>query len=218
MFPKFKLLFFLIFVNGCILSVSGQAKNKKDYLNPKDIMDLTEYESFNIEPYKDKIDPFRNLISYDYTLKDGTAICVYWEEGFGAQIDETPPKPYFYRVMKRFNADGSLIEKGAYISNTFGCKIGKWLECDKNGHCKVVDYEDNRGRFGYKQVLEFLEKKKQINLRTGQGRESIAISYSYENTCWTVGTKVPGTYIRIEYILDGNTGKILDEKETVDEV
>lgn len=206
-------LTFLFFLNGCQIYNTQQS-----IINLKHLDSMTGYETFDIKPYKDKIDTLRNLMSYNYTKEDGTEISIFWKDGFGAQIDEIPPKPSFYRIIKRFNADGSLIEKGAYIGSIFSGRIEKWLECDENGDFKVVDYEKNRGRFGYMQVLKFLEKKKQINLKTGKGRERITINYSYENTCWEIMTRVAGTYIRIKYTLDGNTGKILNEEETVDEV
>ena len=204
---------YLTFLLAVMLLTDCQTIHKmwKPIINSKNSSDMTEYESFDISPYKDMINPIRKELDYYYTKEDGTEVYVYWREGREADIREIPPKPYFHSVIITFYPDDSLQSKGAVIGSG-RCRIGKWLECDEEGNCKIKDYEAHRGRFGYREVLRFLEKKKYINLRTGEGRETVSMRYSYENHYWRADAGKHKDISYIIYTLDGNTGKVLDEE------
>ena len=117
-----------------------------------------------------------------------------------------------FTQTKKFNKYGKLIEKGIY----FGvCRIEKWLECDENGeNCKIVDYEETRGRFSYNDVLKFLAKKKFLIKNPKQMEDQIPfnVKYSYEQEEWTITARYKNSLGYYTYILDGNTGKILNEE------
>lgn len=181
------------------------AAQKKTYLNPKDTMDL-KYEKFDMDFYiKNK--SYEDGLDFSEKSEDGTEIEISVSEILSSIEQRESLPPYYFVKIKRFYINGGLKEKGILLDN---CKIGKWVECDEAGNCKIVDYEKNRGRFGYNDVLHFLEKKKFINPKEGVGRGRFTVVYNYENTYWIVS----GTHnesLWTVYHLDGNTGKILKE-------
>lgn len=95
------------------------------------------------------------------------------------------------------------------------CRIGKWIECDENGeNCQIIDYDKNRGKFGYNDILKFLDRKKFINLKTGDRRDDLRMTYRYEQQTWFISmSDEKMSVFWTDYILDGNTGKILEEKK-----
>ena len=169
-------------------------------------MDL-KYEKFDMDFYNKSKDK-RGRLYYKDIKDDKTEIEIIGSEAIYDEIQQTEsPYPYYFKRIKFFYKDGGLKEKGILLDN---CKIGKWLECDEAGNCKMVDYEKNRGNFGYNDVLHFLEKRKFINPKKGVGRGRFTVVYNYENTYWIVSGTHNETLWTV-YHLDGNTGKILKE-------
>lgn len=183
---------------------------KTTIMKPKETLSL-EYETFDFEKYKDLFDRY-NAINYKYQKEDGTVVYIVSAGKMSGNgdifINEIPPLPYFISFYKEFYPNGNLKEKGQHGMQS--CPIGKWLECDEEGNCKIVDYDENR-RFTYEDVLRFMAKQKHIDLKTGEGREQMSTIYNYEQQVWSVGTS-RGYLIGRDYILDGNTGKILKDE------
>lgn len=201
-----KYLFKLILIGVLFLCYClNMAAQKKKYLNPKDTMDLN-YEKFDMDLYNKNKDN-RGELDFSKKSEDGTEIEISASEILSAIEQRESPYPYYFVKVKSFYINGNLKEKGVLLDN---CKIGKWLECDNSGKCTIEDYEKNRGRFGYNDVLHFLEKRKFINPKKGIGRGRFTVVYNYENSYWIVSGTHNDTLWTV-YHLDGNTGKILEE-------
>lgn len=181
------------------------AAQKKTYLNPKDTMDL-KYEKFDMDFYQKNKDERGNLL-FNEKKENEFLLEVIGNEILDEIVVRKLYYPYYFTNIKKFSINGDLREKGITLGE---CKVGKWLECDKFGICNVIDYEKNRGRFGYNDVLLFLEKKKYINPKKGVGLGRFGVAYNYENSYWIVSGTHNETLWTV-YHLDGNTGKILKE-------
>jgi hypothetical protein len=202
-----KRLFCIVLILGLIISYTVMAQKKYSF-TPEDTMDLN-FETFDFDKYKDKLKQY-NAISYKFEKEDSTVVqvsSVGTMSGSGLiYINIFYPKPYFYYDHKCYYSDGKLKEKGR--SGLQAIQVGKWLECDEEGNCRIVDYEKIRGRFSYEDVLKFMAKQGHINLKTGEGREQLLANYNYEQQVWNVGTS-RGYLVGRDYILDGNSGKVL---------
>lgn len=95
---------------------------------------------------------------------------------------------------------------------------------------KETDEDKKFGKFGYNELLRFLDKEKQINLRKGVDRDSsgdvdfeITFFYSEQSNkkIWLINSKIRSFQIvssqdgeviankRNTYYIDGNTGRVL---------
>lgn len=180
-------------------------------LKTKDLMDMNT-ETFDLAFYEKNKTEISNLNYYE-TQKDGTVNEIYGGGKVNFFINISSP-PYYFVKIKEFNRDGKLIGKGILLG---GCPIEKWLECDENGeNCKVIDYEENRGRFSYEGVLKFLEKKKLIdkNVKDIESKTSFDLTYSYEQKTWEIKASYRNALGFYTFVLDGDSGKILSQKFT----
>lgn len=204
-----KRLFCIVLILGSMISYTVMAQKKYSF-TPKDTMEM-KYETFDINQYKSKMNEWGNL-SYTFTKEDGTVVHISASNQREIDVIETPPAPYFYINYKIFYPSGKLKEKGQTAMK--GCPIGEWLECDEEGNCKIVNYEKNRGKFTYEDVLKFMDKKKHIDLKTGRGRDRLTIGFNYEDQRWGV-TATENGILYYNYTIDSNTGKVLNEKTFV---
>lgn len=206
---NFILLGFALMVHMSLLSQTS--KNKLfSTIKKKDIMDM-QYETFDMEYYERKKNLIGNIFD-DYTKEDGTQVSVWGKLGSSFVILEVAPAPYFYTRIKLFYGDGKLQEKGIKLPEE--CRIGKWLECDEQGNCQIIDYDKGMGKFNYNDVLNFLDKRGYINLETGEGRGKFSFGYSYENKTWGIVASKNNVHFKI-FRLSGKSGKILEEKDFV---
>lgn len=175
-------------------------------LKPKDFMELNN-ETFDLDFYE-KNKQENDDLYFEETKKDGTFIFITSIRDRSFTIIISKP-PYYFTQIKEFNKEGKLTAKGISLE---GCRIEKWLECDENGeNCKVVNYEKNRGKFSYNNVLKFLEKKKFINpkIKNREDRTGFDLKYSYEQKTWEVKAWHKYDLGYYTYVLDGDTGEIL---------
>jgi hypothetical protein len=148
------------------------------------------FEKFNLEDwrnnYKDfKLDEKGLIILEDGTKVDPLVIRTY-EHGFEEieSIKEysTPPKPAFYSIEKVFHLNKNIKEKGKNLGLNSRIKIGIWYYFDEEGNLiKEVDEDKKFGKFGYNDLLKFLDNEGVINLNTGKNRENLEIQYITKN-------------------------------------
>lgn len=203
------IMFFVLTVH---IPLVGQASKYKSFstIKKNDMMDM-QYETFDMNYYEKKKNLFGE-ISDNYIKEDGTQVSVWGKLGKYFVILETAPAPYFYTRIKLFYGDGKLQVKGIKLPEE--CRIGKWMECDEQGNCQIVDYNKRMGRFDYNDVLKFLNKRGYVNLETGEGRGKVCFFYWYESKTWGIRASKNNIHFK-RFKLDGNSGKILEEEDYV---
>ena len=148
---------------------------------------------------------------WSFTDKKGTESELFGNIREGFVVSQTPPKPAFYHIYKEYFPNGNLKEKGKFLGE--GTMIGEWEYYNETGQLVSKKNEDAKfGRFGCNELLSFLHQQKHINVKTGENREKIRIVFNEENKQWFVRTTNPRYWI-IEYVINGETGEIIDKKE-----
>ncbi|NRS88573.1 hypothetical protein HNQ02_001487 [Flavobacterium sp. 7E] len=153
-----------------------------------------------------------------------------------------PQKQQFYTIYNEYNISNfNLKQRGKIFgTNQKSCfldktsvvlKIGIWYDYDENGKLiKQTDEDKKFGKFGYNELLKFLDKEKQINLRKGVSRRSngdpdfdITFAYSHKSDkkLWIVSTKIVLSDLGgnengaqfgqkfNSFCIDGNTGRVI---------
>ncbi len=189
-----------------------------------------------IEKFDFNIYEKTNKGSDEYTLPNGNTI---FSIGFiknkkGFQYERLPP-PSFLTIYKEYYANGNLKLKETYIGQQV--KVGISQYYDEQGNLiKKVNEDQKFGKIKPQQVLEFLQEKGYINLKTGKGRLDkdgqpvFELGFYEENgkKIWTIGiikgklndeTKnfpkfgEPPAYLPKIYVIDGDTGEVTIEGE-----
>ncbi|MET3045514.1 hypothetical protein [Flavobacterium covae] len=209
-FLKILLLTLLISLVTC----KGQTKN-------------TMVEKFDFEVYKKTEFGWKN-----YEKPNGFEVFdIGFDKEKGGALRERAPKPYFYVVYKEFFANSNLKKKETYIGENV--KIGISEYYDEDGTLdKKVNEDEKFGKIKYTDCLTFLDKKGYIDLKTGKGRENenqspvFELDYSESDNMWyitVVEGKViktppdnsigePSGWLPIVFKMDGETGKVTEEK------
>ena len=170
-----------------------------------------------------------------YIFKDNMGNEVKEEGNFESGYIETRKlsNKLFYVENKEYYSSGQIKIIGTtLLDNTaVGVPIGIWEYFDINGNLeKKIDENKKFGKFGSNELLQFLESKKIINLKTGEGwylkdnRNSFTVSFDEVDKTWEVISS-EGSIVRAEksptgqalkvkyyYLIDSNTGKIKEEK------
>jgi hypothetical protein len=153
--PVILLAFLLNFCTG---------QDKKDTLTSK--KNNVMIEKFDFEDYYKRMK--NNPLGNSYLKEDGTKIFINGIVG-SPSLYEYPPKPSFLTVYKEFYANGNLKKKETYIGERTKTGISRYY--DENGNLIKEVYEDQKfGKIKPQQVLEFLQEKGYIDLKTGKGR------------------------------------------------
>lgn len=201
---KFYLLF--SFILGSLF-VKGQNSVQVEIYPNRTI--TLDYEKFNLSSYQNKFAASGSL-DYAYTEYDGTRIRVTCQRrGQPVEVYITPPAPAVHRIFKEFYPNGNLKQKGLYLPQQF--RIGKWLQCDERGYCNVVNYDANKGSFGYNGLLKTLAEKGYINPSTGQGNWSFVVWFNDNSRQWGVKLQKNSQYKM--FTINADTGEILTESE-----
>ncbi|WP_375605700.1 hypothetical protein [Flavobacterium davisii] len=210
-FLKILLLTLLISLVTC----KGQTKN-------------TMVEKFDFEVYKKTEFGWKN-----YEKPNGFEVFdIGFDKEKGGSLRERAPKPYFYVVYKEFYANSNLKKKETYIGENV--KIGISEYYDEDGILdKKVNEDEKFGKIKYTDCLAFLEKKGYIDLKTGKGREDkdgrplfefyfndedghkswvISIIKGKPNNAIPTGPGEPLDALPLDFIMDGETGKVTEEK------
>ena len=216
-----------IFLILLIISCQGQKDNKKAIINDKN---NSMVEKFDFEKYdKAKKSPV------EYTKEDGTHVVMVFNEYSGGSYYEYLPSPSFLTVYKEFYVNGKLKKKEIYIGENVKVGISRYYD-EKGNLIKEVNEDLKFGKIKPQQVLEFLQEKGYINLKTGEGRLDkegqpvfeLSFNKEKEKKVWYVtiikgkfnnypsnfpDIGEPSAYIPIIYLMDGETGKVRIEGE-----
>ncbi|PQL92058.1 hypothetical protein C4S77_06750, partial [Apibacter adventoris] len=217
----YKLLVFFS-MSGIFISCQGQ-EIKKSKPNTKNTHMI---EKFDFNVYEKT-----NKGSDEYTLPNGNTIFsigfIKDKKGFQR---ERLPSPSFLTVYKEFYANGNLKLKETYIGEHVKVGISRYYD-EKGNLIKEVNEDKKFGKIKPQQVLEFLQEKGYINLKTGKGRvdeDGRAVFELYfgeqnKEKYWIISIVkgIPNTdpknfpeygeppaFIPLNYVMDGETGKV----------
>jgi hypothetical protein len=176
----------------------------------------------------------------EYKGKGKYEVVYYFKDG--SQVDASnndvfvlPPNPFFYVEYKEFYDNGFIKQKGKYFGifdlGSYSTKIGMWYEFDEKGNLiKQTDEDIKFGKFGYNELLKFLNEKGHISLHSGKNRENLEADFYFSDKSykklWEVFIKIGkpvqiiGEGYTIEqkgkgYYLDGDTGEIVKYKDLI---
>ncbi|NRS88577.1 hypothetical protein HNQ02_001491 [Flavobacterium sp. 7E] len=140
-----------------------------------------------------------------------------------------PQKRQFYTIYAEYNKiNFNLKKRGNFFGEgTQGegsmhkLKIGIWYEYDYYGKLiKTIDEDKKFGKFGYNELLQFLDKEKEININKGVQRDNIGkplfdVLFHYsdksDKKLWLVIIYKPeDREYKNGYFIDGNTGMIIE--------
>ncbi|WP_211251065.1 hypothetical protein [Stenoxybacter acetivorans] len=168
--------------------------------------------------------------SEEYTLPNGNTVYLMDFDKNGGFQYERLPSPSFYTVYKEFYANGNIKKKETFIGSHVKVRTSYYYDRD-GGLVKQVDEDQKFGKIKPLQVLEFLQEKGYIDLKTGKGRVDedgmqvfwLDFNIMERKKIWTIGIVKgrsndgpanfpdigePSAYIPICYYMDGETGKI----------
>ena len=148
----------------------------------------------------------------------------------GGFLYERLSSPSFLTVYKEFYANGNLKKKETYIGENVKVSISRYY--DEQGHLiKEVNEDLKFGKIKPQQVLEFLQGKGNINLKTGEGqidedgRPMFKLNFGEQNNekYWIITIvkgitntdpknfpKIgePPAFLPLHYVMDGETGEV----------
>ena len=153
----------------------------------------------------------------------------------GVMEELLPNSPFLY-YYKEFYPNGNLKKIETKISETV--KVDQSVYYKEDGTVdKTVDENRNYGNIKYGKLLAFLDEKGYIDLKNGKGRlnddgtNKYDIFYDSDIPAWNItitqGKKLteaeflemtktspgePSIWKPIQYIMDANTGKLINEK------
>lgn len=208
---------------------------QKKKINIQEIENKTNImaEKFDFELYKKYQESNGTL-----ELKNGNTILsiVPPEDNEMGMQTELLPKPSFLFLYKEFYPNGYIKKKEVRISETVKVMQSEYYD-EKANLIKTVDEDKYYGKIKYKDILNFLDKMKYINISTGEGRlnedgtNKYDIIYDKDISVWTIlitqGKKLtedefleatrssegePSIWKPIEYKMDGETGKVKEIK------
>ena len=195
------------------------------------LFDKFDYELFN-NNYEGLKKGIQNGSSYIY---NGTEF--YPDSDDNWLIYIYPQKHQFYSIYNEYYRNNfNLKQRGKLFGNECynhlinqKLKIGIWYEYDEQGKLiKETDEDKKFGKFGYNELLKFLDKEKQINLNKGVYRNNSGDidfeiyffnSNKSDKKLWKVRTKIVISdlgcdengakigYKSNSYFIDGNTGE-----------
>ncbi len=124
-------------------------------------------EKFDFEVYKNS--EYGNRV---FVKKDGTKITMidFDKENGGVQ-NEIPAKPKFYTIYKEFYPNGNLKKKESFLGRFVKVGVSEYFNEDGSNH-KTINEDENFEAIKPNDILNFLEKKGYIVLKTGEGREN----------------------------------------------
>lgn len=209
-----------------IVSCNGQEKESNIIAfqkTSKTIKNNTMREKFDFEMYEKT-----NYGSNPFVLDNGHIVYMidFSKNKSGFQYEELP-NPSFEVIYKEFDKDGFITKKEHLIGQSL--RIGTSEYYDEQGNKTTVNEDDKFGKIKPIDALKFLEEKKLINLKTGEGKKTkdgwlsfeldykkidgrnkfiIIIKEGEPNMSTDFGIGEPRSYLPIAYLMDGETGKV----------
>ncbi|MDU1892440.1 MAG: hypothetical protein E6767_17285 [Dysgonomonas sp.] len=174
---------------------------------------LIGYEKFDVNTIRNKYKG--KILNYTYTKTDGTKVRIAsYEKNSNIEVFEFAPAPFIYMVYKEFYPNGNLKQKG--VCMPLQVRVGKWLQCDRNGRQMIVDYTQKCHLFDYNDVLKYLEQCGYYNTNSYEARNlTYRFWYTPETGQWGVRLSKDDVQFK-RFIFDQVTGYLAQEEELYD--
>lgn len=206
------------------LSCNGQASQpgKINTVKNGSKVSVNQIEKFDIKKFNQGQ---KNGI-YDYKDKNGNEVEEFGTPGSEYVYTAKLAKPSLFTSYKVYDGKTLIIKtKGTHLGNV---AIGKWTYYNTDGSiAKQVDEDNKFGKFGTAQLLDFLQKQKLVNLKTGAGREylwnvsfgtekldakSKSLPGSLDKGQWSIMYTKSMPFIDHTFIIDSQTGRLISHK------
>jgi hypothetical protein len=215
--------YLLILLFSVLISCDGHSQGKKAGNQSKSGM----REKIN----KELALKFEKDSDFSYKLPNGNEIYMMEnpkENSVGIQYERLP-SPSFYTIYKEFYPDGFLKKKETLLGQYIKVGISEYY--DEKGKLDTKNEDEKFGKIKPADVLKILDKKKIINLSTGEGRfdengnSAFTITFDENKNEYTVivekgrantnpefGIGEPPAFIPVYYIIDGETGNVTEKQ------
>ncbi|MFC5873940.1 hypothetical protein SAMN05443633_101132 [Chryseobacterium arachidis] len=212
-------LFILLF--SIFLSCDGQSQGKKSNQEKSGMREKIDSE-LAVKFEKDS--------DFLYQLPNGNEIYMM-ENPKGNNVGlqyEREPAPSFFTVYKEFYPDGFIKKKETRFGQYTNVGISEYY--DEKGNVEKKNEEEKFGKIKPSDVLKILDKKKLINISTGEGRlsengtEAFTVKYDESKHEYTVtmqngkpnknpefGIGEPPAFLPVTYIINGETGEVKEQ-------
>lgn len=202
---KLYFLFLLICLNSCKAQHTVTTKN--DIMIPQidnkfETFDIEVFNKENIRGRQDKKTNEKYIIKT--SSKAGYSNVIYYND-------------LTFSITKNYYPNGNIEIKGISFNN--GSEYGIWYEFDKQGKLIKEVNTDEGFTYGWQKVIKYCEDNK-IPLTKGYqkgGSQTEIYKQDFENKrVWEITylETIDGFPYYIEIILDGQTGELLNKKQT----
>ena len=138
------------------------------YLYASYVIAQPKNETFDFKLAKE-LEHKRGVLLRDIYMKEGCRVYdIYFDKEKGGYIEESLPSPSFITRRKDYYPNGKIKSIKHFIGENV--LIGKSVYYNKKGVKRIVDEDKKFKKIKYPYILQFLEKKGHINLKTGKGR------------------------------------------------
>ena len=138
------------------------------YLYASYVIAQPKNETFDFKLAKE-LEHKRGVLLKDIYMKEGCRVYdIYFDKEKGGYIEESLPSPSFITRRKDYYPNGKIKSIKHFIGENV--LIGKSVYYNKKGVKRIVDEDKKFKKIKYPYILQFLEKKGHINLKTGKGR------------------------------------------------
>ncbi|SFW66040.1 hypothetical protein SAMN02927921_03077 [Sinomicrobium oceani] len=190
------------------MSISCRSQTRKNDIatQKKDTM-----EYFDMSKYKDwKTDPEISSPG-NYISPDGDKVQVVTQSGGKGFVEKTKRTGTPYSIVKTFHPNKRLKIKG---QDFYSVHYGKWKFYDKSGDLIEEKDEDKPYKFSVKDLINKFKNEYKVDLENPSNVINISRYEEKEHLSrplYEVVLKTDKFYEFKEYLLEGNSGKILFE-------
>lgn len=215
--------YLLILLFSVLISCDGHSQDKRAVAKSKSGM----REKIN----KELAVKFEEDSDFFYKLPNGNEIFTMENpkgNSVGVQYERLP-SPSFYTIYKEFYSDGFIKKKETLLGQY--TKVGISEYYDENGNVQTKNEDEKFGKIKPEDVLKILDRKRIINLSTGEGRldengnPAFTINYDENKNEYTVtlengkantnpdfGIGEPSAFLPVYYSINGETGDFKEKK------
>jgi len=138
------------------------------YLYASYVIAQSKNETFDFKLAKE-LEHKRGVLLKEVYMKEGCRVYdIDFDKEEGGYIEESLPSPSFITRRKDYYPNGKIKSIKHFIGENV--LIGKSVYYNKKGVKRIVDEDKKFKKIKYPYILQFLEKKGHINLKTGKGR------------------------------------------------
>lgn len=138
------------------------------YLYASYVIAQPKNETFDFKLAKE-LEHKRGVLLKEVYMKEGCRVYdIDFDKEEGGYIEESLPSPSFITRRKDYYPNGKIKSIKHFIGENV--LIGKSVYYNKKGVKRIVDEDKKFKKIKYPYILQFLEKKGHINLKTGKGR------------------------------------------------